>query len=37
MKYSCDKKQWYLNPYLLGVKVVRRVGAREVSFENSHL
>jgi hypothetical protein len=26
MKYSCDKQQWYLNSFLLGVKqVVRRI------------
>jgi hypothetical protein len=24
MKYSCDKQQWYLNSFLLGVKLLVR-------------
>jgi hypothetical protein len=36
MKYSCDKQQWYLNSFLLGVKL-REESTRKVSFEKYHL
>jgi hypothetical protein len=26
MKYSCNKQQWYLNSFLLGVKLLVSVG-----------
>jgi hypothetical protein len=36
MEYSCDKQQWYLNSFLLGVKLKEECTRKE-SLENSHL
>jgi hypothetical protein len=30
MKYSCDKQQWYLNSFLLGVKLCEELHEKSI-------
>jgi hypothetical protein len=35
MKYSCDKQQWYLNSFLLGVKLWEELHKKSIVWKIS--